>query len=166
MKQKWRLSSHDTWTEDPDFELLKKFILKKAETAKRKVVYNQERAIEGSFGGPAISIKSPTRPTSPLQPTVVAPTVVPAPATTPDSAPDLIGTPKLTSAPTNATARSPRRCIWCDSTEHIRQSCRELPIAIHKGQIRFNNDNRIVNVTTGQEVPTNYHRGGMKTLVL
>jgi hypothetical protein len=183
IKQKWKLSSHDTGITDPDFDLLKKFVLEKAEIAKRKVVYNKERAIEGGFGEPngsATSIKPPTYPTSSLEPSVISLTVVPAPATTPVSAPDPIAeltkqvalliqanmqTPKLTSTATNATARPPPRCIWCDSTEHIRRSCPELPLAIQKGLIRFNDKNRIVNATTGQELPPNYSRGGMKILV-
>jgi len=44
-KQDWKLSSHDTGSTDPDFDELKKFILAKAQTAKRKVVYNKERAL-------------------------------------------------------------------------------------------------------------------------
>jgi hypothetical protein len=169
-KQKWKLSSHDTGTEDPDFDLLKKFILKKAEMAKWKVVYNKERAIEGGFGEPndtTTSIKPPTYPTLSLEPFVILPTVVPAPATTPVSAPDPIGeltkqvalliqatmqTPKLTSTVTNATARPPR-CIWCDSTEHIRRFYPELSLAIQKGLIRSNDKNRIVNATTGSGNP-------------
>lgn len=47
-KQKWRLSSHDHYgTQDPDFDMLKKFILEKTEIAKRNVVYYNESAIEG-----------------------------------------------------------------------------------------------------------------------
>jgi hypothetical protein len=50
-KQDWKLSSHDTGSTDSDFDELKKFILAKAQTVKRKVVYNKERGLEDGYGG-------------------------------------------------------------------------------------------------------------------
>ena len=43
----WKLSVQDIGMEDPDFAELKKFILGKALSSKKKVVYNKERATEG-----------------------------------------------------------------------------------------------------------------------
>src|SRR5947199_8464275 len=42
--REWRLSSHDTGTEDPDFEALKTFILTKANAIQKQTVYNSEKA--------------------------------------------------------------------------------------------------------------------------
>src|SRR5436305_10455299 len=42
--REWRLSSHDTGTEDPDFEALKTFILTKAKAIQKQTVYNSEKA--------------------------------------------------------------------------------------------------------------------------
>jgi hypothetical protein len=53
-----------TETKDLDFDMLKKFILEKTETAKRSVVYNSESAIEG------ISV-NPTAQQSRLNPQLV-----------------------------------------------------------------------------------------------
>jgi hypothetical protein len=63
----WKLSAHDTGTEDPDFEKLKKFILTKAQSAKKKVVYDKERATEGyeDLKNSVTSIVSPITPPMP-----------------------------------------------------------------------------------------------------
>ena len=47
MRNDWKLSSHDTGTKDPEFDKLKMFVLGKALSAKKKVMYNKERATEG-----------------------------------------------------------------------------------------------------------------------
>ena len=42
----WKLSSHDIGSKDPDYDKLKKFILDKALSTKKKIVYIKERATE------------------------------------------------------------------------------------------------------------------------
>src|SRR5204862_1385227 len=77
-KKSWRLSSHDTGTEEPNFEELKepnfeelkRFVLLEAKAAQKQTVYNNERAIrEGnepatststtSISTPSINVSNP-----------------------------------------------------------------------------------------------------------
>ena len=74
--------------------------------------------------------------------------------------------PKMTPASTSPASMSRiSRCIWCDSTDHVKRQCPELPIALQKGLIRYNNENRIVSALTGQEILPMYGRGGMQVLL-
>ena len=58
------------------------------------------------------------------------------------------------------------RCIWCDSISHSRRiDCSEFKEAMKKRLITINADNRIINATTGEEVPPMFRRGGMKKMV-
>jgi len=81
MARDWKLSAHDTGTTDPDFSELKKFILSKAQSAMKKVVYNKERVTEGydGFKDSVASIVNPVMPSTPPVPAISAPT-----PTTPD----------------------------------------------------------------------------------
>ena len=36
--------------------------------------------------------------------------------------------------PSSSTRHGPFKCIWCDSTEHIRRDCAELTAALNAGQ--------------------------------
>ena len=177
----WKLSSHDTGTKDPEFEELKKFITGKALAAKKKVVYNKERATEGYDElkeSAAAIVKTP--PVPPASPTSTANIT---PATTPNSDPMMIELTKqianLTLAiqanvvpakppQASATESRPQRtfdrhCIWCDSTSHSRKNeCSEFREAMQKGLIAINADNRIINAKTGEELPPMFNKGGMK----
>ena len=85
-KQDWKLSSHDTGTKDPNFAELKKFILEKAQAARRKIVYNKERALEEGYDGLRESVSAIARPNSPVAPVlspIVPTSVAPPPAATP-----------------------------------------------------------------------------------
>jgi hypothetical protein len=48
--------------------------------------------------------------------------------------------------------------------EHTRQSCSELTVALKSALVRFNNEFRLINASTGQELQTMCGCGGMKTL--
>ena len=140
----WKLSSHDTGAKDPEFEELKKFITGKALAAKKKVVYNKERATEGSNElkeSVAAIVKTP-----PVPPTSPTSTVNITPAT-PNSDPMMVELTKqianLTlaihanvipvkppqSPATDSRPQRPfdRHCIWCDSISHFRKNeCSEF----------------------------------------
>ena len=58
----------------------------------------------------------------------------------------------------------PFRCVWCDSLEHRRNQCADFSEMLRSGRIRLNDQNRVVNAITGEEIPTNFGRGGMKKL--
>jgi len=58
----------------------------------------------------------------------------------------------------------PPPCHWCDNAEHRRWQCSEFTDAMAKGFVRLNENNRVVNCVTGQELPLIYGRGGMKVL--
>jgi hypothetical protein len=184
-QEHWKLSSHDTGTTDPDFAKLKEFILDRAETAKRKIVYNKERALEDGYDGLGESVIAAIgRPNTPVS-SPSAPTPSALPPTTPmdpaiaeltkqfsqlalllkanieSSRPEATPPTQRPSAPYRQFDRTPR-CMWCDSTEHARRQCAEFPEAIRQGRIRLNELNRVVNAATGLEVPLMFGKGGMK----
>lgn len=48
-----------------------------------------------------------------------------------------------------------RRCIWCDSTDHVSSvECSEFREVMQKGLVAINADSRIIDVKTGKEVRT------------
>jgi hypothetical protein len=61
-------------------------------------------------------------------------------------------------------ADRPYRCPWCDSLEHRRNQCADFSNMLRSGRIRLNDLNHVVNAITGEEIPTNFGRGGMKKL--
>jgi len=188
----WKLSAHDTGTTDPDFGELKKFILGKAQSAKKKVVYDKERATEGyeDLNSPsALLIRSNTSTSS-------APATSPAPKpVTPDPITELTkqfsqlalliqanmqgnrppvapsshtaSTPTSAPAPvTRAFGDRPQRCIYCDSTDHFKRfECSELQEAIRTQRVRINDEGRVVSMATGEELPLMFGKGGMKRFI-
>jgi len=190
-KKSWRLSAHDTGTEEPDFDELKEFVLTEAKAAQKQTVYNNERAIrEGSDHlVPSIIIPPNAATTSATSAATSAPTS--APTTIKGSVTPSILTPSdpvaeltkqfsqlalliqanmqgpkftpATAAPMNAVPARTLRCIFCDTTEHNRRSnCPEFAEALPKGLVYINAQNRIVNASTGQEIPVMFGRSGMK----
>jgi hypothetical protein len=171
----WKLSSHDIGSKDPDFAELKKFVLGKALSAKKKVVYNKERAIEGYEElkeAAASVIKTPPAPNSSPAPST-------SPIPTPKSDPKMDELTKLLASLTlmlqanmnppkqePAVSKPPRtydpRCAFCDSTNHRKGDCPELKDAMKKGLVSINANNRIVNAKNGEEIPTMFGKGGMK----
>src|SRR5437762_9498143 len=71
-KKSWRLSSHDTGTEEPNFEELKQFVLLEAKAAQKQTVYNNERTIregnEPTTTSTVITSISPTTTNVPVTP--------------------------------------------------------------------------------------------------
>ena len=71
-KKSWRLSSHDTGTEEPNFEELKRFVLMEAKSAQKQTVYNNECAIregnEPTTTSTVITSISPTMTNVPVTP--------------------------------------------------------------------------------------------------
>jgi hypothetical protein len=51
------------------------------------------------------------------------------------------------------------RCVWCDCLEH---RCANFLEMLRSGRIRLNDQNRVVNAITGEEISTNFGGGGMK----
>ena len=147
------------------------FVLGKALSAKKKVVYNKERATEGYDDLKKAATEAVK--------TLPAPSSSPAP--TPNSDPAIVElTKQLVSLTlmiqanmnlpktetTNAPRTSDRRCVWCDSTSHSRRGeCLELKDAMGKGLVSINANNRIVNAKNGEEIPTMFGKGGMKRIL-
>ena len=184
----WKLSAHDTGTKDPDFGELKKFILAKAQSAKKKVVYNKERATEGyeDLKGSDASIIRPTTPPAPATSPVPTPVALDSvaeltkqfsrlaliieanmqanhpPTSTITSGTTSTPTPKI--APTARTfGDRPRHCVWCDSLDHFRRAeCSELQTALRMDRVRVNDQGHIISAATGDELPLMYGKGGMK----
>ena len=74
-----------------------------------------------------------------------------------------MSTPSVAQRP---SGEKPKRCIWCDSTEHFRRlDCPELQEAIRISRIRINDQGRIVVTATGEELPIMFGKGGMKRLI-
>lgn len=70
-------------------------------------------------------------------------------------------------APGAAPARprdGPRRCIWCDSLDHMRSECVELTTAVREGVVHYQNG-RLHLTVTGEPLMTRFGRGGMKSLL-
>ena len=184
----WKLSAHDTGTKDPDFGELKKFILAKAQSAKKKVVYDKERATEGyeDLKGSDASIIRPTTPPAPATSPVPTPVALDSvaeltkqfsrlaliieanmqanhpPTSTITSGTTSTPTPKI--APTARTfGDRPRHCVWCDSLDHFRRAeCSELQTALRMDRVRVNDQGHIISAATGDELPLMYGKGGMK----
>src|SRR5205814_8538374 len=67
--------------------------------------------------------------------------------------------------PSSSTRRGPFKCIWCDSTEHIRRDCAELTAALNAGVTRYNEKGHLVNGVSGEELPLMFDKGGMKKVI-
>ena len=67
------------------------------------------------------------------------------------------------SSPQPAAKRT-LRCLWCDSTQHLRRDCTELSVALAAGRVRYNDAGRLVNATTGEELQLMFGKGGMIAL--
>ena len=195
VKKSWKLSSHDTGTNEPNFEELKWFVLLEAKAAQKQTVYNNERAIwEGnepatststtSILTPTVNISVLSKPSSTQQPSTLAPVSPPdktsAALTGPTADPIAELTkqfsqlalliqgnmqpPRTNTIPATGFPNPISRCIWCDSTDHMKRQCTEVTIAAQMGLIRDNLENRIVDGTMGQEIPPMFNRGGMKQI--
>ena len=182
VKKKWRLSPQDTTgTEDPVFNELKDYVLQEAQMEQKRIVYNRERAVRD------VSIDSASLMGSSAGLTA---TMTPAAASTIPSTPDpMVELTKQLSQltlllqnqvqPTGMTGNVPAaassvprsqsdripRCIYCDSTQHGRRGCTDLQEDIKTGRVRINENGRIANVVTGEEIPVMFGRGGMRKLV-
>ena len=60
--------------------------------------------------------------------------------------------------------RNERRCIWCDSIEHLRNPCAENDKVVRRGII-FCRDRMAHNSIKGQQLSTNFTKGEMKKLM-
>ncbi|KAL3683140.1 hypothetical protein R1sor_001162 [Riccia sorocarpa] len=57
-----------------------------------------------------------------------------------------------------------QRCIWCDGTDHARKECEDFSTMMGRGTI-FWKDGKVALKDTGEELKTNFGKGGMKKLV-
>jgi hypothetical protein len=181
-KKSWRLSAHDTGTNDPVFDELKEFILTEAQAAQKETVYSNERA---SRENSTISIKSELPIDIPAQTSTSAPTSASTSTSTSPPAPMdpiteltkqfsnlalLIQANMRPSQPRNsASTAQPGQSnqthppyFWCDTTEHSKWMYQELKEAINHGEVKFGDTGRIVNCSAGMDVPLMTGRGGMK----
>jgi hypothetical protein len=55
-------------------------------------------------------------------------------------------------------------CIWCDATDHMRQLCPAFMDVLREGKVRYNENRRLVNIATGEELPLNFGRGGQQAI--
>jgi hypothetical protein len=169
----WRVTDQDTG-EKPNFDDIKKYLEAEAKTAERVAVYEKENAIRGPSN------------LKPVVKTSISPatTAVPSPALDPvrelteqlaaltlmvkslssNDKPAVSSTPapSISAPPSGFFPRGPRRCIWCDSTEHMRKECPSFDTAFKSGGIAFNNQGRVILTASGQELVPAYGRGGMK----
>jgi hypothetical protein len=192
-KKSWKLSPNDTGTAVPNFDELKGFVLTKARAAQKKTVYNAGRAIrEGNdglnqFSGldevPEKSATPGARATSRITTFSEGSPKPETPATTnatPDPIAELtkqfsqlalliqgnMGKPAPVPVPENRIPARIPRCVFCDSTEHSRRSnCSEFGDYLRKGRVYINNEGRIVDGVTKQELPTMFGKGGMIKLI-
>ncbi|OMJ21135.1 hypothetical protein AYI69_g5947 [Smittium culicis] len=54
-------------------------------------------------------------------------------------------------------------CIYCDG-EHLKRECKELDLAIKDGVVKIGDQGMIV-TNSGKEIPPNWGKGGMKSLI-
>ena len=188
-KKEWKLSTHDTGKREPSFEELQDFVLNKANTAQKLKVYEKGRAAkeraarrsaaresgESESGTAMTSAKSNTKKPQ-QQPRIENDTIVELSKQMaalalkieanliPASTPSPMSRPTA-AAPTNSLfpPRVPR-CVWCDSTEHLKSACGELTAVLGTGQIKFNDLGHLCNAVTGEEIPPKFGRGGMKSI--
>jgi len=89
-KQRWKLSTQDTGTVDPDFDAIKAFILTEAQTEQTMSVYDSERSVREHGGSASRVVTTPSAtlvPTPVPTPVRIVPTPVASPAPTPTPAP-------------------------------------------------------------------------------
>jgi hypothetical protein len=67
----------------------------------------------------------------------------------------------LTSTP-NLDCPWQRKCIWCDSVEHSWGKCPDFIEVLNAKLVSFNKAGRIKMMSTGEELPTMFNKGGMK----
>ncbi|KAL3685686.1 hypothetical protein R1sor_003708 [Riccia sorocarpa] len=68
-------------------------------------------------------------------------------------------------APAPARPRDgPRRCIWCDSVDHMRAECTELAAALRDRVVHYQ-DGRLHLTATGEPLMTRWGRGGMRSFL-
>jgi hypothetical protein len=166
----WRVTDQDTG-DKPKFDDIKAFLEAEARTAERVAVYEKENAIRG----PSDS-KPPEKLISPATTAVASPALDPVRELTeqlaaltlmvkalqPQSTIDKSTTPNVPIPASTSFPRGPRRCIWCDSTEHLRKECPTFDTVFKSGGVGFNNQGRVILTSTGQELIPAYGRGGMK----
>ncbi len=70
--------------------------------------------------------------------------------------------PPAVSTPTKICSN---RCIWCDSFQHLLPQCPLVLSAFQAGKISMNQDQRLIDTATGQELTPMYGRGGMQVLL-
>src|SRR5438552_10459227 len=180
-EQGWRMLEHDVETAEPVFEDVKKVVLEKAKMFERRKLF-----VGGRLTGPGyVGTGSNGTPTSSATATT-APTTVPTTVTSPvptasDSIEELTKQlSKLTlilegqpqpqqqfrgTGPTqtsNSDRPWQRRCVWCDSVEHSRGKCSEFIEALNAKLIGFNEVGRVKMMSTGEELPLMFNKGGMK----
>jgi len=82
----------------------------------------------------------------------------------------LAGKPGNTGAPRPLGAMSRpigehfSNCLWCDAADHVRRFCPSFMENLRDGKVRFNENQRLINVATGEELPLNFGRGGQQAI--
>jgi hypothetical protein len=168
MKRNWRLSVNDTGTKAPVFEELKEFVWMEAQVARKRMVYESEvvsevASEEGSgpnSTSPSIAstkeaISAHDEKVTDLAKKIDAMTLI---------LESIIESQRSASVASTTTAQPPRklRCVWCDSPEHNKRGCSELSAMARRGQLRLNEQGRVIDAVTGEELPAMFSRGGMK----
>ena len=173
-EKRWRMLEHDVETTEPEFEEVREVVLEKAKMLERRKLFISGRVTGAGYAGFGASETPTSTATASTIPTTVT-SPVPAPS---DSMAELTkqvsklalileGQPPQQPASVSTPASSSRRkqweprCKWCDSVDHTQQ-CSELKNAIEMGQVGFNEKGRIKLMSTGEELPTMYGKGGMK----
>jgi hypothetical protein len=168
----WRVTDQDTG-EKPNFNDIKSYLESEARTTEHVSVYEKEHSIRGptEFGpidktpiSPATTaVASPALdPIRELTEQLAALALMVKSLSAADSKSTVSSAPSIPAPPATSFPRGPRRCIWCDSTEHMRKECASFDTAFKSGGVAFNNQGRVILAATGQELVPAYGRGGMK----
>ena len=164
-KKKWRMLEHDVETVEPDFDEVKSVVLEKAKMLERQKLFVRGQLVEPGYLG--------SEPITPAASTTIS--SIPTTMTSPVSTAVDSGVNELTKrierltllvegrpqrpvtenvpATTSVPVVMGRRCLWCDSLEHVRRDCVEFTEALRGNLVRFNDAGRVVLVSTGQELP-------------
>ena len=169
--RRWQMLEHDVNTEEPDFEDVRKVILKKA-----KMLERQKLFLEGQSAKSAVSTTSATSATSTMASTIPMAVTSPIPSAS-DPVSELSkqisqlvffleGQPhQRIMAPAISESNRRLRCMWCDSLNHTRRDCEGFSDALRSKVVGFSTSGRIMLLSTGEELPLMMGKGGMKRLV-
>jgi hypothetical protein len=173
----WRMLEHDVETVEPEFDEVKSVVLEKAKMLEHQKLFIQGHLVGPGYMGSGLITPAASTTTSSMPTTMTSPV-----STAVDSRVSELtkrierltflveGHPQRpvtdnVPASTSVPVVMGQRCLWCDSSDHVRRYCIEFTGALRSNLVRFNDAGRVVLVSTGQELPLMIGKGGVKRLV-